>query len=77
LAPKFYGPYQINKKISHLAYGLELSDISRIHNVFHVSCLKIVLGKHQKVQTMLPMLNEEGRIILEPKAIIATREKKL
>jgi hypothetical protein len=77
LAPKFYGPYQINKKISHIAYGLELPDKSHIHNVFHVSCLKRVLGKHQKVHTMLPMLDEEGRIILEPKAIIATREKKL
>jgi hypothetical protein len=77
LAPKFYGPYQINKRISHVAYGLELLDISCIHNVFHVSCLKKVLGQHQKVKTMLPMLDEEGRIILEPEAIIATREKKL
>jgi hypothetical protein len=77
LAPKFYGPYQINKKISHVAYGLELPDNNRIHNVFHVSCLKKVVGQHQKVQTLLPMLDEEGRIILEPEAIIATREKKL
>jgi hypothetical protein len=77
LAPKFYEPYQINKKISHVAYGLELPDKSRIHNIFHVSCLKMVVGKHQKVQTLLPMLDEEGRIILEPEAIISTREKKL
>jgi hypothetical protein len=41
-----------------------------IHNVFHVSSLKKVLGKHQKAQTMLPTLDEEGRIILEPEAII-------
>jgi hypothetical protein len=26
---------------------------------------------------MLPMLDDEGRIILEPEAIIATREKRL
>jgi hypothetical protein len=75
LAPRFYGPYQINKKISQVAYGLELPDMSHIHNVFHVSCLKRVLGKHQKAQTMLPILDDEGRIILEPEAIISTREK--
>jgi hypothetical protein len=77
LAPKFYGPYQINRKISHVAYQLDLPDKSRIHNVFHVSCLKRVLGQQQKAQTILPMLDEEGRIILEPEAIIATREKRL
>ena len=77
MASKFYGPYQINKKISHIAYGLELPDKSRIHNVFHVSCLKKVVGQHQKVQKMLPMLDEEGRIILEPETITATRGKKL
>jgi hypothetical protein len=48
LAPKFYGPYQINKKISHVAYGLELPDKSRIHNIFHVSCLKRVIRETSK-----------------------------
>jgi hypothetical protein len=66
LAPKYYRPYQINRKISHVAYGLDLPDKSCIHNVFHVSCLKKVVGQHQKVQTLLPLLDEEGRIILEP-----------
>ena len=44
LAPRFYGPYQINKKISHVAYALELPATNRIHNVFHLSCLKKVIG---------------------------------
>jgi hypothetical protein len=77
LAPKFYGPYQINKKISHVAYGLELPEKSRIHNVFQMSCLKKVVGQHRKVQTLLPMLDEEGRIILELEDMIATREKRV
>jgi hypothetical protein len=34
LAPTFYGPYQINRKISHVAYQLDLPDKSCIHNVF-------------------------------------------
>ena len=77
LAPKFYGPYQISKKISQVAYGLDLPPNSRIHNVFHISCLKKVLGQQQKAQTILPILDNEGRIVLEPEAILATRERRL
>lgn len=38
--PRFYGQYQINKNISQVAYSLSLPDKSRVHNIFHVSCLK-------------------------------------
>ena len=33
--------------------------------------------KHQSVQTILPMLDDEKSIIWEPEAIIATRERRL
>ena len=36
-----------------------------------------MLGKHQTVQTILPMLDDKGRVIWEPEAIIATRERRL
>jgi hypothetical protein len=75
LAPKFYGPFQINKKISQVAYRLELLDNCRIHNVFHVSCLKKMLGQAQPVQTEIPEFDDEGKIILEPEGILATKEK--
>ena len=58
-----------------LKFGVIIEN--RIHNVFHVSCLKKMLGKHQTIQTILPMLDDEERVIWEPKAIIATRERKL
>jgi hypothetical protein len=75
LAPKFYGPFQINKKISQVAYGLELPYNCHIHNVFHVSRLKKVLGQVQLVQTEIPKFDDKGRIILEPGGILATKEK--
>ena len=65
IVPRFYGPYKMNTKISHMAYGLELLDTSRIHNVFHVSCLTKAIGQHQKSQTMLSLLHEEGQIIFD------------
>ena len=77
MALKFYGPYHITKKIIQVAYKLQLPIKSHIHNVYLVSCLKKMLGKHQTLQTILPMLDDEGRIIWEPEAIIETRERKL
>lgn len=69
LSHKYYGPYQIIKKISSVAYGLRLRDNCQIHNTFHVSSLKRVLGKNQIAQTEIPKTDEEGRIFLEPEGI--------
>ena len=59
LAPKYYGPYKVLQKIGSMAYKLELPPSSHIHLVFHVSCLKKVIGDKISVQTMLPELDEE------------------
>lgn len=40
LKPHFYGPYRIIKRVGEVAYELELLEESKIHNVFHVSCLE-------------------------------------
>jgi hypothetical protein len=73
LSPKYYGPYKVLQKIGTIAYKLELPASSRVHSVFHVSCLKKVIGDKIPVQTILPELDEEGKIILEPEAITDTR----
>jgi hypothetical protein len=70
LSPKYYGPYKIMQKIGSVAYKLELPSSSKIHPVFHVSCLKKVIGNNIPTQTILPELDEEGRIILEPECIL-------
>jgi hypothetical protein len=44
LAPKFYGPYAVLKCVVQVAYQLALSNHSKIHPIFHVSCLKKVIG---------------------------------
>jgi hypothetical protein len=77
LSPKYYGPYKVLQKIGTMAYKLELPASSRVHPVFHVSCLKKVIGDKILVQTILPELDEEGKIILEPKAITDTRVHQL
>ena len=77
LSPKYYGPYKVLQKIGTMAYKLELPTTSRLHLVFHVSCLKKVIGDKLPVQTILPELDEEGKIILEPEAVTETRTRQL
>ena len=48
-----------------------------MHLVFDVSCLKKVIGDKIPVQTILTKLDEEGKIILEPKAVMETRTRQL
>jgi hypothetical protein len=44
IAPHYIGPYPIIEKYGPLSYQLELpSKLSGVHNVFHVSQLKIFL----------------------------------
>jgi hypothetical protein len=48
-----------------MAYKLELPPSLRVHLVFHVSCLKKVIGDKIPVQTIFPKINEKGKIIQE------------
>jgi hypothetical protein len=65
LAPKFYGPYIVLKHMGQVAYQLALPNHSKIHHVFHVSCLKKVIGTKFQTQTNLPELDEEGSIWIQ------------
>jgi len=64
--PKFYGPYQVLQHIGEVAYKLALPPTAKIDPVFHVSCLKKVIGNNCRIQTRLPELDEKGSIWLQP-----------
>ena len=77
LSPKYYGPDKVLQNIGTIAYKLEHHASSRVHPVFHVSCLNKVIGYKLPVQTILSELDKEGKIILEPKAVMETRTRQL
>ena len=77
LKPRYYGPYCITRRIGEVAYELELPGDSRIHNVFHVSCLKKAVGQQIVTSESLPPLDEEGKLVLVPEEVIESRERKL
>jgi hypothetical protein len=77
LAPKIYGPYTVLKRVGQVAYQLALPSHSKLHLIFHVSCLKKVIGTKCQTQTTLPKLDEEGSIWLQPQAVLDQREHRL
>ena len=77
MKPHFYGPYKIVKKVGEVAYELDLPKRSKIHNVFHVSNLKKTVGQHIAPSIELPLLDDEGLLMLIPENILQVRERKL
>ncbi|XP_059068770.1 uncharacterized protein LOC131859216 [Cryptomeria japonica] len=77
LKPRFYGPFRVIMRVDVVAYKLEVSASSKVHNVFHVSRLKKVLGHNVVVSSDLPPLDEEGQLVFILKEIIDSREHSL
>jgi hypothetical protein len=70
LKPIFYGPYRIMHWVGEVPYELELPKGSRIHNVFHMSFLKKVVGQFISTSDKLPPLDEEGQLELVVEEIL-------
>jgi hypothetical protein len=64
------------RRVGEVAYELELSEGSRIHNIFHVSRLKKALGQQVTNSTDLPPLDEEGQLVLTLEKIIDVKERR-
>jgi hypothetical protein len=74
---RFYGPYRVIRRVGEVAYELELPEGRNIHNVFHVSYLKKVVGQQINTSEELPPLDEEGQLELLLEEVLKQRECRL
>ena len=77
LSRKYYDPHKVLQNIGTMAYKLELPAASQVHPIFHVSCLKKVIGDKLSVQTILLELEKEVKIKVESEAVTETRTRQL
>lgn len=70
LSKRFYGPFQITKKIGQVSYQLQLPETAKIHPVFHCSLLKQHQGPLVPSSDPLPSDAYENHPLVEPLAIL-------
>jgi hypothetical protein len=58
------------------AYTLDIPNKERLHDVFHVYCLK-KLGNDMVTQIRNPLIDAKGKLILELEGILEVRSRKL
>ena len=73
LAFKFYEPYKIVKKVGAVAYKLQLPEGIHIHDIVHVSQLKLHLSAQQQVSEAHAFFSLHSDAAMQPLAIVATR----
>ena len=79
LSPRYIGPYEILDKIGPVAYRLALPpELDRIHDVFHISCLRKYVPDESHVLNYVPAeLGEDLTFEERPVEILDRKEKTL
>ena len=78
LSPRYIGPYEILERVGPVAYRLALPpELDRIHDVFHVSCLRKYVPDESHILTYVPAELEEDLTFEEKPVEILDRKEKV
>ncbi|XP_070676234.1 uncharacterized protein [Malus domestica] len=77
LSPRYIGPYVITERVGEVAYRLELPpELSKVHNVFHVSMLRHYISDPSHVILHQPLeINPDLTYDEEPITILDWKDK--
>ena len=75
LFPKFIGPFKITERINDVSYRLDLPEMMKIHNAFHVSLLRLYKQGMKHPPPPIP-IEMEGELEYEVQKIVSHREYK-
>lgn len=73
LAARYFCPFEVLGRVGTVAYKLKLPTESRIHDVFHVSQLKPVVGQGHRVSELPRTLSRADEVVIEPENVLDTR----
>ncbi|KAF7824247.1 Transposon Ty3-G Gag-Pol polyprotein [Senna tora] len=71
---RFFGPFPIMERIGEVAYRFKLPKMARIHDVFHISQLKLWVGDVTSQHLPHPLPATENGHIVSPIAILKFRQ---
>ncbi|KAM1206460.1 hypothetical protein ACFX2G_007228 [Malus domestica] len=79
LSLRFNGPYMIAERVGEVAYRLELPlELSKVHNVFHVSMLRHYVSDHSHMIPSQPLeINPNLSYDEEPMTLLDWKDKEL
>ncbi|XP_070668434.1 uncharacterized protein [Malus domestica] len=78
LSPRYIGPYMITERVGEVAYRLELPpELSKVHNVFHVSILQHYVSDPSHVIPQPLEINLDLTYDEEPVTLLDWKDKEL
>jgi hypothetical protein len=79
ISPRFMGPFEIVERKGPVAYRLALPDsLRRLHDVFHVSVLRLYISDPTHVIDMISLkVSDEGALTVESFHILDHRIRQL
>ena len=75
LAARFYGPFEIVKRVGNVAYKLQLPESSKIHPVFHISQLKKAVGTQETSAHIPDQLSVDMELVVQPELVLNVRHR--